>query len=274
MIAGLPIEYAYARTSARLAQRPDERLCTQLHSARSVGAALDAVRGSAAAAYVSGVTWPAPLADLELAFRQQWRTRVDEVARWAPDGWRAALRWTAHLIDLPALVHLVSEAPVPPWLRADPVLAPYALDDRGERRARLAAGTFAPLALALEAAEPHPRQLDATARQRARLHVALRAWEREWHARWPACDEEARTGLDRLAARIAAHVARFGTVAADDAPAARQRLAADVAARLRRFPAQPAALFAYLAIVALDLERLRGEILVRAAFRAAPERAS
>lgn len=159
MIAGLPIEYAHARASARLAQRPDDRLWTQLHSARTVGAALEAVRGSAAAAYVSGITWPAPLADLELAFRQQWRTRVDEVARWAPDAWRAALRWTAYLVDLPALAHLLGEEPVPPWIGADPVLAPYALEQRGDRLAR--AG-------------------------------ALRAWDSEWRARWPECDGEAR----------------------------------------------------------------------------------
>ncbi|MFN3565096.1 MAG: hypothetical protein ACK4V1_03810, partial [Burkholderiaceae bacterium] len=134
MIAGLPIEYAHARASARLAQRPDDRLWTQIGSARSVGAALEAVRSGPAAAYASGVTWPAPLADVELAFRQHWRTRVDEVARWAPDAWRAALRWTAYLIDLPALVHLLGEEPMPPWVGADPVLAPYALEPRGDRR--------------------------------------------------------------------------------------------------------------------------------------------
>lgn len=274
MIAGLPIEYAHARISARLAQRPDERLWTRLHGARSVGAALDAVRGSAAAAYVSGVTWPAPLADLELAFRQQWRTRVDEVVRWAPDAWRAALRWTAHLVDLPALVHLLGEEPPPPWIAADPALATYAHEQCGERRARLAAGPFAPLALAAQTAEPPPRRLDADAWRRARLHAALRAWERQWRARWPACGVNARAGLDRLAAHVAAHLARFGTLAVEDAPAARQKLAADIAALLRRSAAQPAALFSYLALVALDLERLRGEVVVRAAFRAAPEAAS
>ncbi len=274
MIGSLPIEYAYARACARLAQRPDERLWAQLHSARSVGAALEAVRASAAAAYVSGVTWPAPLADLELAFRQQWRTRVEELARWAPDAWRAALRWTAHLVDLPVLVHLAGNEPPAPWIAADPVLAAYAHFDRGERRAALAAGPLAALAAALETAEPPPRRLGAATRRRAPLHMVLRAWHRQWRARWPACDDEARAGLDRLVARIASHVARFGTAAVEEAPTARQRLAAELAALLRRCPAQPAALHAYLALVALDLERLRGEIVVRAAFRTTAERAS
>ncbi len=274
MIAGLPIEYAYARACARLAQRPDERLWTQLHSARSVGAALEAVRGSAAAAYLSGVTWPAPLADLELAFRQQWRTRVDELARWAPDPWRAALRWTAHLVDLPALVHLLGDELPAPWIAADPVLAPYAHPQRGERRAALAAGPLAAVALAVETAEPPPRRLDAAARQRARLHSAVRAWETEWRARWPVLDDEARASIERLAALVRAHLARFAALTVEDAPAARQRLGAEVAALLRHCPAQPAALFAYLALAALDLERLRAEILVRAAFRTATAAAS
>lgn len=274
MIAGFPIEYAHARASARLAQRPEERLWTQLRSTRSVGAALDAVRGSAAAAYVSGVTWPAPLADLELAFRQQWRTRVDEVARWAPDPWRAAVDWCAHLIDLPALVHLVGDELPAPWMAADPALAAYAHEERGERLAALAAGPLAPLALAVETAEPPLHRIDAAAWQRARPHAALRAWEREWRARWPACDEDARASLERLVAVVRAHLIRFGALAVDDAPVARQKLAADVAALLRRSAAQPAALFAYLALVALDLERLRGEIVARAAFRAVPEAAS
>ncbi len=273
MIGGLPIEYAYVRASARLAQRPDERLWAQLHSARSVGAALDAVRASAAATYVSGVTWPAPLADLELAFRQQWRTRVDELARWAPDAWRAALRWTAHLVDLPALVHLAGDEPPAPWIAADPVLAAYAHPDRGQRRAALAAGPLATLAVAVETAEPPSRRLDAAARLRAPLHAALRAWQRQWRARWPACDDEERAGLERLVARISSHAARFGTAAVEEAPAARQRLADELGAVLRRCPAQPAALHAYLALVALDLERLRGEIVVRAAFRTSAERA-
>jgi hypothetical protein len=270
VIVGLPIEYAHARLSARLAQRPDERVWTQLHSARSVGAALEVARGSVAAAYVSGVTWPAPLADLELAFRQQWRTRVEEMARWTPDAWTDAVRWTAHLVDLPALVHLLGDESVPPWIAGDPELALYAQSDRNERRAAIDSGPLAPIAAAVEAIEPAPRRLDAAAWQRARLHAAFRAWQDGWRARWPACNDEARAGLERLAAIVRNHLAHFGALHVDDADAARIRLVADLATLLRRSAAQPAALFCYLALVALDLERLRGEIVARAAFRASP----
>jgi hypothetical protein len=267
VIVGLPIEYAHARLSARLAQRPDERVWTQLHSARSVGAALEVARGSIAASYVSGVTWPAPLCDLELAFRQQWRTRVEEMARWSPEGWTDAVRWTAHLVDLPALVHLLGKESAPPWIAGDPALARYAQGDRCERRAAIDDGPLAPIAAAVEAVEPAPRRPDAAAWQRARLHAAFRAWQDGWRARWPECSDDARAGLERLAATVRNHLAHFGALHIDDADGARLRLVADLVTLLRRSAAQPAALFCSLALVALDLERLRGEIVARAAFR-------
>ena len=55
MISELTFDYAHARVAARLAQRPDERLWTQLRSSRSVPALLEAVRASSAASTVSGV---------------------------------------------------------------------------------------------------------------------------------------------------------------------------------------------------------------------------
>jgi hypothetical protein len=50
----------------------------------------------------------------------------------------------------------------------------------------------------------------------------------------------------------------------DDAPVARQGLATRLIALLHRNSAHPVALFAYLALFALDLEHLRGEFVVRA----------
>ncbi len=85
MIGGLSLEYAQARIAARLAQRPDERLWQHVRSARSVPALLDTVRGSIAAATVSGIPVTGDGDAIELAFRQQWRTRVDEVAAWSPE---------------------------------------------------------------------------------------------------------------------------------------------------------------------------------------------
>ncbi|MGB2818795.1 MAG: hypothetical protein WBC37_16405 [Burkholderiaceae bacterium] len=260
MTGGVSIEYAHARVSARLGQRPDERLWQQLRARRRVGALLDAVRSSPAAPYVSGIDPRATPEGIELAFRQQFRLRVDEAAQWAPDAWVAAVRWTKPLIDLPALVHLASDPALPAWLRVDPETAPYALPTLAERHAALAAGPLSPIAAALSEADPD------TARPHTpkRLHRALDAWERHWRSLWPATSADEHANLDALARLLVRHEQDFGSLAVDEAANARLVLAARLSSLMRRAAAQPAALFAWLALLALDLERLRAEFLARA----------
>jgi len=255
------LEYGYARLSARLAMRPDERLWRQLRSARSLQAAVDAVRGSAAAPYVAGVGLHGSIDDIELAFRQHLRARIREATAWAPQAWRAALRWAEVLIDLPAVQHLLGDAPLPKWLRGDPHLAVYAAADRAGRRARLATGPLAPLAAAMQTSARPPRH----ALRRDSPHPMLAAWLQGWQQRWPCCGDEQRTALRLLQRTMQLHVAAFGTLPPEAATPARERLAERLRRQLHDAAAQPAALFAYLLLVALDLERLRGEFALRAA---------
>jgi hypothetical protein len=270
MIDGLTFDYAHARVAARLAQRPDERLCNQLRSLRSVASLLETVRASSAASTVSGVALTSDADGIELAFRQQLRTRVAEVAGWAPSPWRPALLFTQHLVDLPALVHLLGAERPPRWIAADPVLAPYAAAAQTQRRAALLDGPLAPLARALDAGadarrapEPLARALRRL-RSGATLHPALGAWEAEWRRRWPPASPDARERLERVVDLVRTHLLRFPAVPADDTATARQTLGARLATAVRRNAAEPAGLFAYLALFAVDLERLRAEFVPRA----------
>ena len=267
MSADPALEYGYARLSARLAGRPDERLWRQLRSARSLRAAIDTVRGSAAAPYVAGVAMSGKIDDVELAFRQHLRARIREVASWAPQAWRAALRWTGALIDLPAVQHLLSDAPLPEWLRNDAHLAAYAVSDRLTRRARLGAGPLAPLAAA-QAAQADSRRAVVPRHGGDRLHPLLHAWQAQWQQLWPGCSEEQRSALLLLLHTVQAHAVAFATLPVEATAPARERLAERVRRQLHDAAAQPASLFAYLLLVALDLERLRGEFALRAAGRA------
>ncbi len=262
MSAELPLEYAHARACARLAARPDDRLQRQLRSARSLQSAVDTVRASSAAPYVSGIAMSGTIDDLELAFRQHLRARIREAAGWAPQAWHAALRWTEALIDLPALQHLLADAPLPKWLRSDPQLAAYAVQGRSARRALLAQGWLAPLAAALNA-NPAPRRSASTKSEV--LHPLLQAWQAHWQQRWPACSEDQRAQLQRLARIVQAHLLAFASLPVDATAAARATLAERALRLLHDAPAQPASLFAYLLLVALDVERLRGEFVLRAA---------
>lgn len=270
MIAGLTLEYAHARLSARMAQRPDERLWQRARSARSVAALLEAVRSSAASATVTGIPASGEADAIELAFRQQLRTRINDVAAWSPEDWRASVAYTRHLLDLPALVQLLSEEPPPRWITSDPELAPYAAPTLAGRQAALAVGPLAPIAAAMRSTSEEPGRAEPMAHALRRLragqvaHRALAVWERQWRTHWPRACTEFVDGLNRLVDVVRIHLLRFGSVAVDDAAAARQALSTRLASTVHRAAAQPVALFAYLALFALDIERLRGEFVIRA----------
>jgi hypothetical protein len=274
MIDGLSIEYAHARIGARLSARPDERLWPRLRAARGLPALLDAVRESNAAAYVSGIALPGDLDGIELAFRTHLRSRIAELARWAPDRWRASVLWTQTLVDLPALLHLLGDEPPPAWIGADPELAGYAAAPAAARIDALRAGPHAPIVVALQRAREAPQPAAASSLRRtvqataARTHDALQAWLGEWQRRWPAvgwpgADEAG--ALRALTRELRAHLDRFARASPEDAHPARESLQQRMQALLRRRPAEPVALFAYLVLVALDVERLRGEFVLRAA---------
>jgi hypothetical protein len=270
MIDGLTLDYAHARVAARLAQRPDERLWNQLRSLRSVPALLETVRGSIAASTVSGVALTSDADGIELAFRQQLRTRIVEVAGWSPAPWQPALLYAQHLVDLPAVVHLLGDEAPPRWIAADPALAPYALPTPAQRRTALLEGPLGPLAKALDENTAERRTPEPLGRALRRLraggaiHRALSAWEAEWRRRWPPVSRDTRERIEGVVELLRAHLLRFPSVPVDDATAARQALGTRLATAVRRNATEAAALFAYLALFAVDLERLRGEFVLRA----------
>lgn len=257
MTGGVSIEYAHARASARLGERPDERLWQQLRASRRVAALLDAVRASPAAPLVSGIDTRATADGIELAFRQQFRLHVDELARWAPDAWVAAVQWTRPLVDLPAIAYLSTGAPALPWMRSDPEVALFAAGTPADRRAALLGGPLAPIADALA-------ETDAASGRPRGLHAALQAWERHWRALWPATSVDEHANLDALVRLVVRHQQDFAGLAVEEAGVARLVLTARLSSLMRRSAAQPAALFAWLALLALDLERLRAEFVARA----------
>jgi hypothetical protein len=286
MIDGLALDFTGARLAARLAWRPDDRLWTRLHAARGLRALLDAARSAAVGSYVSGLAAQAGSGDVDAAFRAQWRARVTEVAGWVPVAWRAAVQWTAHLADVSAAAHLWTQAPLP-WMQADPVLMRYAAaQSAGTRRALLVSGPLAPLGRALLAHAAVASAIDRgaaggpgrhrttpgrrghTDNEEVALPPALAAWIAHWQSLWPppslAFDAEQRADLHALVDDVLAHRRRFAQLPPADTGAARAAFAARTLARLRTDPSRPVALFAFLVVLALDLERLRAECQMQA----------
>ena len=266
MIGALPLEYAQARMQARYGQRGDEPLWNQLRGARSLVAALETLRASPLRRWVAAIPVDADADEIELRLRTELRACIAEVAGWAPEEWQPATAWTAHLVDLPALARLASGEPPAPWMRRDPVLSQYAEPDPDARRAALRNGPLAAVALAIEARLAE----DAGRRPAAAAAVALEVWRDEWHDRWPDRDGDDARALDELAGLVMRHLPRFLEVGSEEAWTMRRGLEAQVAVRFRRHALTPVAAFAYLALVALDVEKLRSQLVVRAAFGAVP----
>ena len=270
MIDGLTLDYAGTRVMARLAWRPDQRLWQRLHAAGSLHALLERARSAGVGNYLSGVARLADCDDVDAAFRTQWRARVAELAGWSPAPWRAAVRWSAHLADVSAVAHLWIDAPRR-WMRTDAVLARYADGNTAVRRAALATGPLAPLGQALgslaasngSSADDHSAAAMVRAPGADVRPRALAAWLAHWRSLWPAKGSSERADLDGLVTLTRAHRQRFAALPVADTDAARDAFADRVTARLRVDPAQPVALFAYLLLVALDLERLRAACLLR-----------
>jgi hypothetical protein len=235
-------EYGLARLHARLAWRASEPTWQRLHAARGLPALLDVARGTTLAPYVAGVAANATLLQIDLAFQTQLRSRIDEVAGWMPAAWQPAARWTATLLDLPAQLH-----------------------KRNDGRSSHAPDRVPDSASAAEQGAHNARP--APVRQLALLHPALAAWLHAWQLRWPtACP-----ALAAWSQRLAADVTTLAAADPATAPALRAQLATRLASELHARAAAPQiAPFAFLALLALDLKRLRGEcVRARLAMEAA-----
>jgi hypothetical protein len=235
-------EYGLARLHARLAWRASEPTWQRLHAARSLPALLDVARGTTLAPYVAGVAANATLLQIDLAFQTQLRSRIDEVAGWMPAAWQPAARWIATLLDLPAQLHKQNTGSSSDQPISAP--APAAAAEHGPHNAR-----------------------PAPVRQRALLHPALAVWLHAWQQRWPTVCPALQAWSQRLAAD-------FTALAAADpvtAPGLREQMAMRLASDLHARSAAPQiAPFAFLALLALDLKRLRGDcVRARLAMEAA-----
>jgi hypothetical protein len=184
---------------------------------------------------------------MELAMRAHWRERVAAIAAWMPLAWRASIEWCALLVELPVLQHLARGGAAPRWLADDPLRAALR-DDRARR-------------------EPGPAALLAAAGVDPDRIAAI--WRAEWDRRLP--DRSKCTPLLREAVGlIAEHAKAFRDPRAGDGWALRRALHAHLSRLFRRATLDPAAAFVFLALSALDFERLRGEILRRLAFPRLP----
>jgi len=244
VIAVGSLDYAQARMQSRLGRRPSEPVWSAIEHAREFEAVIDLARGTTLAEALHDLGEAREVHAVEGRLRLHWRATVEEAALWMPGRWRAALRWCAVLPDLPALHHAASGRAAYDWMRADPIYREL-VDEDGVRVP--ADHALAPLAAALTA----PREL-------------ARAWGREWLRRAGLSDDQLE-GLVPIRRLLAYRLVPAKVVAEAGQVRVRRDLDAGLLAAFRRHAIEPLAAFAYVGLVALDLERLRGEVTRRLA---------
>lgn len=253
MIAMTGLEYAHARLWARFGARPTEFDWRRIEVVRDYAALLDAARAVAPfAPWLAGLTADADVHAVEALLRARLRARVEEVASWMPEAWQPAVRWCARAADLPLLAHLARHGGVPRWATTDDVFRPlFDIPQVSTWSAALPRTPLAPLVPAL--ADP------------ARL---VAAWAREWWRLLPeaALSDTERQSFARVARVLTGHLAVFPAARGGDGWPLRRALVGKLERLFRRTPAEPAAAFVFLALVALDGERLRGELVRRVTF--------
>jgi len=252
-VAAGSLEYAQARLSARYGERPDELAWRRIEHVRALPAFLDAVRASPLHRWIGGIATHSLPHEIERALRGHWRELVGEVEAWMPDDWQPAVRWCAVVVDLPLLQHLARGGAVLPWMDDDPVYGELAERESAGFGATPADGALTPLATAWS----EPDRIGAL-------------WFAEWRRRTPERAGADSAVLAEAGRALGAHLAAFRDRTVRDGWPLRRTLQARLAVLFRRAMIDPAAAFIFLALAALDLERLRGELLRRAVFPGMP----
>lgn len=249
MSALVDFAYAQARLQARYGERPQPLVWQQLDSVVDFALYLEQARGTPLRPWVASLTPSTPVHELESRLRAALRALIDEVAGWLPREWGPAVRWTTQLACLPVAQHVARGAQPRPWMRRDDSLAPW-------------------LAASPEGTDGRPAGASARLRQAARQEGAwlTDAWLAEWRGLWPPMDPGHRRSLERLAQLVRSHLLGFARVAPERAWAQRRALQLSLQRGFRGAAFEAAAAFIYLALVALDLERLRAALVGRALY--------
>jgi hypothetical protein len=255
------LEYAHARLLARHGQRPIEAAWRRLESLREIAPLLDAARSTGLRPFLVGIGAETPVHQVEATLRGHWRALVEEVAAWMPAAWQPCIAWCAVWPDLAGLAHLARGAEPAPWMLDDALWRDLAAAPAAGRASELSAGPWG----ALAPAWPAP-------------HTLAQAWRDEWLRRLPqAGGDEGAHGkpagnpasdtLAQLVRTLSDHGHAFAHAHPSQGWLLRGALRARLTLLLRRATLEPAAAFIYLALCALDLERLRAQILPRLLFR-------
>jgi hypothetical protein len=240
--------YVQARLQARHGERLQETDWRAIEAARSIDEFIARARVTALRRFTERVNARMSSHAVERMLRDTWRVYVAELASWVPAAWCQAVLWTSLLPELP-IIDGALRGEAPEWIEQDPAFAELAKADAQKRNVT-----------------PANSPLDALVASNGREKTLAARWYTHWRSLWPRRQAANRALLD-LIATIIAHVERLDRAGLQEASASYRRdLARKLTRMFRRHGGSPAAMFCHLALVALDLERLRGDLVRRRLF--------
>ncbi len=251
MTASSQLAYVQTRLQARHGQRPTEESWRLLEATPDLAAYLQSARRTTLAPWIAHMPSELDVHRIERSLRDDWGGFVRELAGWAPAEWAAAIRWFTTAPYLTHLVYLSRGEFVAPWMRDDPVLNPFAMEDPAARAGKLEESPMAPVLSDIS--------LGA---------LPISAWMEQWLEQTPENAGEMLKPLTALVRIVAEHFQALAEQSTNPAAARGQREAVrgELLRRFRRFARTPVAIFAYLGLALMDFERLRGGLVLRALF--------
>jgi len=241
--------YAQARIQARYGARTPDSVWQHLAALRGLSAYLEETRATTLAPWVAGFSQASDIHDIEQGVWIHFMNRVDEVSGWVPKAWRPAVTWTNWLPDLPFLHYLLNGGDIPAWASRSPRLVSYLPRRGGDIKQSVCLAGGAALVKGWE--------------ERLPLDIA---WLEHWRASWPRCGRRQRENLEVLVALLQNYRSGFDEFDMDQSRASRRLLQRQLSQLFRRYLLQPVTVFAYLGLLATDLERLRSALVGRALF--------
>jgi hypothetical protein len=244
--------YAQVRLQSRYGQRADEQVWLRLHNILDLASYLQVAQQTPLRPWVLGLNPGHNSHEIELALRQKYRRHVDDVASWMPADWREPLQWIKRLLDLPALQYLMANGTAMEWMQSDPALTDFTSDDTTLRMQAM-----------------HVAGCDRLVQAWQQGDTMFAGWLSHWkkiQPRTPAYQ----SGLQQMENFLQQQLHSRQLVSVDEAgPSGTDydRLTDHLRVVFRRFAFQPAAVCAYLAMIAIDIHHVRSCLMQRLLFQ-------
>jgi hypothetical protein len=250
--------YVQVRLQSRYGQRADENVWLRLHNIHDLSSYLQVAQQTPLRQWVIGINSIHSSHEIELALRQKYRKHIDEVTGWMPAAWQQPVQWIKRLADLPVLQYLLAGGVPSHWMKSDPDIREFTADDPALRLQAMADAGCATLVTAW--------QQDKT---------LSTGWLSDWQAMHPRVTAFT-AGMQTLELLLQQQLhLQLAAEAGQAAPATTSQyrvvdyesIINKLRLLFRHHAFQPAAVYAYLTIIAMDLHRVRSDLLQRLLFK-------